>query len=111
MAFYRGSRPALPRPRCRMGRLFVVASLVLFAYLLAAGNSGLYQLYERQREIESVRDDLAALEVRNTGLREEARLLESDLGMIERIAREHYGMVKAHESVYMVYPHERSERR
>jgi len=94
-----------------MGRLFVVASLAVFAYPLAAGNSGLYQLFDRQREAQRARDELAMLKARNIELREEARLLENDLREIERIARERYGMVKPHEAVYMVYPHDGSAKR
>ena len=50
-----------------------------------------------QLEIESIAEE-------NTRLQQEAELLEKDLGTIERIARERYGMVRPNESVYMVYP-------
>ena len=103
--FYRGNNPVLPAVGYKHVRwLLVVTPIVLSAYLLAVGHSGLSQIWMREQQIAEMNQKIAALEAENVRLEKEAKLLTADLQEIERIAREHYGMVKENESVYMVYP-------
>lgn len=106
-AFYRGQNPVLPGSgtgRRHLKRLMVAAPIVLSIYLLSVGDSGFYQIWHRERQIAELQGDIAALNAENTRLAASAALLERDLSEIERIAREHYGMIKNNETVYMVYP-------
>lgn len=104
MKLYRGNRHLLSTPRRRMCRFLIIMPVILFAYLLAVGDSGLYQVWHRGQQITALRQGIDSLKSKNAHLQEEVALLKSDLRVIERIARERYGMVKAKESVYMVYP-------
>ena len=106
-AFYRGQNPVLPGSgagRKHLKRLMVAAPIVLSVYLLSVGDSGFYQIWHREHQIAELQEEIAALSAENTRLEASAALLEADLSEIERIAREHYGMVKKNETVYMVYP-------
>ncbi len=103
--FYRGNRQILPIQRRRMRRFLLTMPVVLSAYLFVAGESGFYQLWHRDRQIETLRREIQTLEETNHRLQKDVALLKDDLGTIERIARERYGMVTPNESVYMVYPH------
>ena len=110
MRLYRADHHTRPMSGSRMARLLVIVPAVLFGYLLAAGDSGFYQIWRRGRQISALRREIDGLEVESARLQEEAALLRNNLGAIERIARERYGMVKANESVYMVYPHPPQEK-
>ena len=105
MRFYRGNPQGPSSPRKKVRRLVLAMSLVFSVYLVAAGDGALYQVWHRERQIDLMRGEIEALREENARLQEEVVLLTNDLKTIERIAREHYGMVKANESVYMVYPH------
>ena len=86
-------------------RCFLLALPVLLtAYLFLAGESGLFGILDRARQIADVRSQICALKAENAQMVGEVDLLENDLKTIERIARERFGMVKPNESVYMVYP-------
>ena len=103
--FYRGGHPFWAVSPRRLRRFLMAAVGVLFGYLILAGDSGLYQIWHRKQQISDLHQEIASLRDENARLEKEASLLGSDLKTIERIARERYGMVKANESVYMVYPH------
>ncbi len=103
--FYRGQNPVLPgRDHRRIKQFLLVAPVVLSIYLFLAGDSGFYQLVAREQQIATLAQEIAVILEKNALLEYEAALLEDNLGEIERIARERYGMVRANESVYMVYP-------
>lgn len=103
--FYRGIHSVLPVQHRRMCRFLVTMFLVLSAYLFIAGEGGFYKLWHRDSKIQTLRWEIQELEEANILLQKEVVLLEGDLEMIERIARERYGMVKSNESIYMVYPY------
>ena len=105
MRFYRGDPETSSLPRRRMRGFLLAMTALLSAYLLIAGDCGLYQVWHRDRQIAALRGEIEGIKENNTRLQQEVSLLEDDLETIERIARERYGMVKAEESVYMVYPH------
>jgi cell division protein FtsB len=75
-----------------------------FVYLFFAGDSGYLQIRERARQIGELRGEIEIMGAENTQLEAEVEKLKNDLAIIERIARERYGMVKENETVYMVYP-------
>ena len=103
--FYRGQNPALPGSGHRRVKQFlIVAPVVLSIYLFSAGDSGFYPLMMREQQIATLEQEIAVVRERNALLEREAALLGDNLAEIERIAREHYGMVHSNESVYMVYP-------
>lgn len=88
----------------RLGRLIVFVPIATTAYLLSAGESGLFRVWRQVDRIETLHQEIATLREQNQGLLRRASLLRTDLRTIERIARERYGMVRENESVYMVYP-------
>ena len=104
MKFYRGKREYLYAPRRKMYRFLWALPALWFVYLFFAGDSGYLQIRERSREIEAMQGEIATVRVENRRLTAEVEMLQNDLAIIERIARERYGMVKENETVYMVYP-------
>jgi cell division protein FtsB len=105
MRFYRGNYQFPSEPRKKTRRLLLAMPVMISVYLIVAGDSGLYQVWHREGQIDALREEIEALFEKNVRLQEEVGLLKDDLKTIERIARERYGMVKANESVYMVYPY------
>ena len=102
---YGGNNPVWPSDRRKRIRQFlIVAPLILSVYLLATGDSGIYQIWHQTQQIEALEREIADLKIENAHLQKDAELLSEDLTEIERIARERYGMVKKNEWVYMVYP-------
>ncbi len=104
MRFYRGKREFLYAPRRRMYRFLWALPALWFVYLFFAGESGYLQIRERGRQIEGMRGEIETVRAENRRLEAEVEELKNDLAIIERIARERYGMVKENETVYMVYP-------
>lgn len=111
-SFYRGQSTVLPENsallpgggRRRLNKFLILAPVVLSVYLFVAGDSGIFQLIMREQQIASLKREIATIRERNAMLEHEAKLLEDNLGEIERIARERYGMVYPNESIYMIYP-------
>jgi cell division protein FtsB len=102
---YRGSHPVWPSlGNKRLKQFLLAAPIVLSVYLLATGDSGIYQIRHQTQQIGTLEEEIASLKIENMRLQEDAELLTEDLTEIERIARERYGMVKKNEWVYMVYP-------
>ncbi|MBT3601983.1 MAG: septum formation initiator family protein [Candidatus Latescibacteria bacterium] len=102
---YGGNNPVWPSDgRKRIRQFLIAAPLILSVYLLATGDSGVYQIWHQTKQIKALEEEIANLKVANADLQEDAELLSEDLTEIERIARERYGMVKKNEWVYMVYP-------
>lgn len=104
MKFYRGKYQIPKAPRKGIHRFLLMIPAVFCVYLVLAGESGLYQIRHRSRQIQALEREIEGLKAQNANLEQEVALLQDDLATIERIARERYGMVKKNESVYMVYP-------
>lgn len=78
--------------------LLFIAGVVIF---LAVFYLPSYQKYhELEREYEKINQAIEQLEANNIELREEARLLQTDLKYLEKVLREELGMVKPGEVVY-----------
>ncbi len=111
-SFYRGQSTVLPEnsprlpgsARRRLNRFLIFAPVVLSLYLFFAGDSGIFQLVMREQQIAALEREIETIRQQNAMLERETKLLENNLGEIERIARERYGMVYPNESIYMVYP-------
>lgn len=84
--------------------MLVLSPVALTAYLLLAGEDGIFRVWRQVERIERLEAEVAQIRADNDALTTRAMLLRTDLKTIERIARERYGMVKENESVYMVYP-------
>jgi cell division protein FtsB len=81
--------------------LKVVLYAAFIGVLLASYVSPLQQIFERRAEIPVLTKQLAETRVDNT----EQRRLTEDLNTpegIERAAREHYGMIRPGEKVYII---------
>ncbi len=103
-AFYRGHSTVLPgSTRRRLNKFLIFAPVVLSVYFCFAGDSGFFQLVMREQQIAALKREIATIRQQNADSEREAALLEDNLGEIERIARERYGMVYPNESVYMIY--------
>lgn len=104
-AFYRGHSTVLPgSARQRLNKFLIFAPILCSLYLCVAGDSGFFQLVMREQQIAALEQEIASIRQQNADLEREAALVENNLGEIERIARERYGMVYPNESVYMIYP-------
>ena len=88
----------------RIRRLLLALPVVFCVYILVADENGLYHIRHRDRQIEHLQFEIDSLRTVNDNLVSDLELLKTDRAAIERIARERYGMVKANERVYMVYP-------
>lgn len=104
MRFYSVNRDFLNAPRRRMYRFLWMLPALWFVYLFFAGDSGYLQIRERSRQIEKMRGEIETVRAKNRRSEAEVEMLKNDLAIIEKIARERYGMVKENEEVYMVYP-------
>ncbi len=109
-SFYRGQSAVLPDSgRGRLNKFLIFAPVVLSIYLIAAGDSGFFQLLVREQQIAALKREIASIRQQNALLEREATLLEDNLAEIERIARERYGMIYPNESVYMIYTNSPTE--
>ena len=88
-----------------MKRLIVPALIGLSVYFALFG--GEYSVFEVRRvraERVELESRLAELERANDSLRAWAEALETDSASIERLAREHYGMIRNGEVLYRFAP-------
>ena len=85
------------------GRWKFALGLLVLAFLIYAfgsGNDGLYQVWQKWRELEVAEARVAHLQAENDSLRQILWRLENDLEYVEKVAREEYGMIKQGERVY-----------
>ena len=78
--------------------LLLFAAVVAFLAIIYLPSYTKYQ--ELRREDEKIADNILALQTQNDELREEARLLQSDVKYLEKVLREELGLVKPGEVVY-----------
>ncbi len=85
-----------------MGRhiytLLLFAAVVVFLAVIYLPSYQKFQ--ELKREDEKIAETIDQLQQENDQLREEARLLQTDIKYLEKVLREELGMVKPGEVVY-----------
>ena len=69
-------------------------------YALFGGEYSLWELRKARREIEVQEQELSLLKEEVAYLRARADSLENDSATLERIAREHFGMIREGEVLY-----------
>ncbi len=100
-----------PSPKSkRMKRLLLLLFMVLLLYIFIGGDYGLYEIYHLRKKTSELKREKARLLDEQNRLIEKKNNLEQDLGYIEKVARENYGMIKKGEIVYEVVP-EKGERK
>jgi cell division protein FtsB len=85
--------------RRRLAVAFLVLA-VLFA--LAAGEYDTLDWLHLERRVRAEREEIARLQREVDSLRREARAVETDPAVQERLARELYGMIREGEFVYNI---------
>jgi len=104
----------LPSPdRSRLGSRLRLVAILLLVLVVASivGNRGLLRLYHMQQTRAALEREIEQLTAANVALAEEVRVLRTDHGRIEAIAREDLGLVKPGELVYEFRTTPRPERR
>ncbi len=84
-----------------LATLIVLIPTLLFVTFSSKGIIRRVKLEEEKRKW---KEKIIEALVEEKRLQEEIKALENDLGMIEKIARERYGMVREGETVYRVAP-------
>jgi len=97
------------RGRRRRRAALAIGALVLL-YLFIGGSDGFYVQWRLRREIAALEQDTLRLKRENELARRQITRLERDMGYVERIARERYGMAHPGERVYRVLPQRERER-
>ena len=80
--------------------VLLFAGLLLLGYLYFAGDFGFVRILSLYKEKKNLKLEIKKLEAKTIDLKLEKKRLETDLGYVERIAREKYGMTKKGERIY-----------
>jgi len=86
--------------RSRMAPIIAVLLLAALAFTVS-GVFPFRQLFQQQRQVEETRERLQQLVDENDALASEIEALQTD-EEIERLAREHYGLVRPGETAFVV---------
>jgi cell division protein FtsB len=107
---HQASSPELPKPglvRQILATPWLTLALMgcsLFLLAMMAftvwGDRGLLAMWRTQRELERLVREIEIVEQKNAALSQEVQRLHSDLGYIEKIAREELGLVRPGEIVF-----------
>ncbi len=82
--------------------LFVIGILI-FIYVYIVGDYGIFQIISKKSEEKRLKEEIETLTSEQENLKKEKELIDKgDLKVIEKIAREKYGMVKKGEKVYRI---------
>ncbi|MDH4071083.1 MAG: septum formation initiator family protein [Ignavibacteria bacterium] len=111
--FYRKKAGGTPITRRLNRKRFILVGLVGIPALLylVFGSHGILQRIELQGRISELEHKIETVKTDNRRLSAEAKALESDPKMIEKVAREKYGMAREGETVYRIRkPEEQSGR-
>lgn len=86
-------------------RRFLLIFLASIGIYLTFGEHGLWRMWRLKRKERELKKEVAEIEARRKVLEEEMkRLREGDPKLIEKLARERYGMVKPGEKIYIILP-------
>ena len=78
----------------------VTLGLLGLAYLFIGSEHGWLEVRRLRHQLAEAEDQLARMGAESDSLKQVVWLLENDLGFIEKVAREEYGMIKDGEWVY-----------
>lgn len=95
------AQPAARRSRRPRWRAVLFVTLLVSLGLVVSGVLPLQQYLEREIQVDTAKEQLAALEARNSEIAEDVDALLTDQE-IERVAREQYGFVRPGEVGYVV---------
>ncbi|MBT8200021.1 MAG: septum formation initiator family protein [Acidimicrobiia bacterium] len=84
-----------------MGKRWWLMLAIFIVAVVAVGLTPMRQIAAQKLQVDDVRAELAALEEENRVLADRAAELQSDAG-VERIAREHFGLVRPGDRIYAV---------
>jgi cell division protein FtsB len=87
----------------RRKRLFLIAGVLLAAYLLTSfmlGEMGVVKYYRMKAQYNSLTEEIALLKRDNSKLRKTVHALKNDPAYVERIARDKLGLARPGEIVY-----------
>ena len=98
----RGTDKLAARSHRRWKQLLFLALFAGGLYVLFAGESGYLQVEARRSELQLLRYEVESLRARNDSLRTLLERLRNDIGYLEKVAREEYGMKKPGEQVYRI---------
>ncbi|MEW6753170.1 MAG: septum formation initiator family protein [Candidatus Latescibacterota bacterium] len=103
--------PSVVARRPRVWPLLLLAGLGVAAYLFLAGDHSVRQLARTRELLAQAEAEAARLQAENDSLRHVLWLLDNDLGYVEKVAREEYGMSKKGELIYRLRPAEAAPER
>ena len=84
-------------------KYLIVIGILIFIYVYIIGDYGIFQLISKKSEEKRLKEDIETLTSEKENLKKEKKLVDKgDLNVIEKIAREKYGMVKKGEKVYQI---------
>jgi len=78
-----------------------IACILLVAYIIFAGENTVFNSIDYDRTIDSLRAELEANRDTMLYYRDLNRRLGSDRDLMEQVVREHYGMKRANEDVFI----------
>ena len=93
----------------KIGRYIVLVWVIVIGFIFVPGDQGLYRLWRQRQRAEQLMSDIERLKRERVELEGQIERLENDLGYIEKIAREEYGMVLPGETVYRTRARETGE--
>ncbi|HLX13410.1 MAG TPA: septum formation initiator family protein [Bacteroidota bacterium] len=82
-------------------RLILLAGLPMLAFVLF-GNKGVLEHLHLRKERSEMEFKILQAQKEQLQLQEQSKALDTDPKMIEKVARENYGMIKEGETVYKV---------
>jgi len=92
-----GSSIAVTSPRWRIAFSALVLSLAAY---LVLGSREMWQMGDKKHELAELEARVERLQTERDSLKNVLWRLENDLGFVEKVAREEYGMSKKGERVY-----------
>jgi len=81
-------------------RQFGIALIVGLVAYIALGNRALWTMGEKRQAVEDLQAQVSHLQAERDSLKNMLWRLENDMGYVEKVAREEYGMSKKGERVY-----------